>query len=419
MRLKQQIIGILRWIEKYSKTDMVYLASGGFWLALGKIIFNVSGFLLVIAFANFLPKQVYGTYQYVLSVAGILAIPTLSGMNTAIVRSVARGYEGSLLPALKTQLRWGVLGGIAGLIIAGYYFLNNNIALTTSFLIVAVFVPLMNSFMIYEAFWIGKKRFDIQVKYSAIIRIVSTIALIASLLLTKNLIFIFLIYFASYTTLYFIFLQITIKKIPPNAKQDPSVISYGKHLSLIDIVAGVASQLDKILIWYFLGAESLAIYFFAVSPVQQVRAFFKALRPLTLAKLSQYNNEKSKVTLLKKIVKLFPVIALIIVIYIFLAPYAYQVFFPQYMKSVLYSQLYALSLLSVPQILFIIFLTSQKKTKELYIFYSIFYFTQILLLAILLPLYGMLGAVIALTATQFLNFGILLFLFKKAKIIGL
>ena len=235
MKFKQKIINILRWSQKYTKTDMVYLTVGGFWLTLGRIVFSISGFLLIIAFANLLSKETYGTYQYVLSVANILAIPTLSGMNNAMVRAIAQGYEGSLIPALKTQIRWGVLGGVASLGVAGYYFLNNNITLTVSFLIIAIFIPLMNPFSIYQSFWNGKKRFDIQAKYNIVIRILAISALIITVLLTKNLIFIFGVYFASYTLLYFIFLKITIRKISPAGKQDPQAISYGKHLSLINI----------------------------------------------------------------------------------------------------------------------------------------------------------------------------------------
>ena len=82
MYFKQKLISILRWSEKYTQTDMVYLTRGGFWLILGKIVFNISGFLLIIAFANLLSKEAYGTYQYVLSVASILAIPTLSPIPT-------------------------------------------------------------------------------------------------------------------------------------------------------------------------------------------------------------------------------------------------------------------------------------------------------------------------------------------------
>ena len=418
MYFKQKLISILRWSEKYTQTDMVYLTRGGFWLILGKIVFNISGFLLIIAFANLLSKEAYGTYQYVLSVASILAIPTLSGMNSAIVRAVAQGYEGSLLPAISTQIRWGILGGLASLGVAGYYFFTHNTTLALSFLIISFFIPLMNPLANYQAFWTGKKRFDVQTKYNTVIRLLAVGALIATLLLTKNLIFVFTVYFASYTLLYFIFFTITFKKIPPSQKQDPKAIPYGKHLSLLDIMGAIASQLDKILLWYFLGPEALAIYMFATAPVQQTKALFKTLRPLALPKFSQYHTEKSKADLFKKVVKFFPVMAFVTISYIILIPYFFGIFLPQYAESIPYSQLFAMTMLFIPQILLITFLTAQKKTKELSIFQSSFYLVQAALLVILLPFYGILGAVLALTLNQILNFFLLLFLFKSAKITG-
>jgi O-antigen/teichoic acid export membrane protein len=192
----------LRWSEKYFKTDMVYLARGGFWLTLGQTISSLSSFLLVVAFANLLPKETYGTYKYVLSIAGILAISTLSGMSTAIIQAVARGYEGSLVPALKTKIRWGLLGGLAGLILAGYYFYQGNITLTVSFLISAVFLPFMDSFGIYDAFLQGRKLFDISAKYGIISQIIAVIILITTLFFTKNLFFILFVYFLDFTSFF-------------------------------------------------------------------------------------------------------------------------------------------------------------------------------------------------------------------------
>ncbi len=64
--LRAKICNFLRWSEKYIKTDMIYLVKGGFWLTLGQIISSVSSLLLVIAFANLLPKETYGIYKYFL-----------------------------------------------------------------------------------------------------------------------------------------------------------------------------------------------------------------------------------------------------------------------------------------------------------------------------------------------------------------
>ncbi len=70
-------------------------------------------------------------------------------MNTALTRAIAKGYEGSVLPAIKTKIRWGLLGGISGLILAGYYWHGNNTNLAIGFLITAIFIPFLDSLNIY------------------------------------------------------------------------------------------------------------------------------------------------------------------------------------------------------------------------------------------------------------------------------
>ena len=74
---------------------MMYLAQGGFWIALGHIVNGLLAFSLIVAFANLLSKETYGIYRYILSIAGVLNIFVLSGMGTAISRSVASGNEGA------------------------------------------------------------------------------------------------------------------------------------------------------------------------------------------------------------------------------------------------------------------------------------------------------------------------------------
>src|SRR5690606_7328003 len=99
--VKTRLYKLLRWSERYTKTDMVYLARGGTWLTLGTIAATALAFISALVFANFLPKDVYGTYSFVLSMAAILAIPTLHGMMTATARAVARGYDGTATKAFS------------------------------------------------------------------------------------------------------------------------------------------------------------------------------------------------------------------------------------------------------------------------------------------------------------------------------
>ncbi len=343
-RLKKITYKLLRESEKYTKTDMVYLAKGGFWLGLGQVISNISAFALSIAFANLLPREIYGTYKYILSLFGILTIFSLPGVNTAVVQAIARGYEGSFYQAFKIKLKWGALGSITALGMAIYYWLNSNTDLPIPLLLVAIFLPLMQASQIYSSLFAGRKLFSWQTKFSTINRLVSLISMISVMFLTNNLIWIIVVYLLN-NTLTNAFLYFLAKtKFKPNKKNDPQIISYGKHLSVINVISTIASYLDRLLIFHYLGPVELAIYSFAASPINQIKALFKSISTLAMPKLAQRSFKEIDAVLFKRLFKLFLLGGAIALFYIIVAPYFYKIFFPKYLDSIFFSQLLAITI---------------------------------------------------------------------------
>lgn len=411
--LKLTIINILRKSQKFTGTDNIYIAKYGTYLTIGNVISMAAAFLLSIAFARLLPKEIYGQYRYILSIMAILAISSLQGMNAAIIQGVARGFEGVLKKGFKTKLKWSLLGSLASIGVAVYFWLQGNLEFTASFLIIAVFLPLFKGGEIYQSFLTGKKLFGKRVTYTVLIQVLSTISIILTLFLTKNLIILILVYFCSYSILRIFFLFLIIKKIKPNRKNDPKTISYGKHLSFIGIIVLIAQQIDKILLFHFMGPINLAVYSFATLPVQYIRNPLQTIQELALPKLSARSKEEIKKTLPKKLIKATFLIIIVIIIYAVLAPYFYKIFYPQYMESVFYSRLFSLTLLVFPVSMMMISLQAKMKAKELFISSTINSIIKIGLLAILIPLYGILGVIIAMLLSQVFYFFIVWFLFKR------
>jgi len=411
--LKSKLYKILRRSEKYTKTDMVYLARGGFWLSLGKIVGTIASFLSALAFANLLPKEIYGTYKYILTLLGTLAIFTLPGMNTAIVQAVARGYEGSFYQAFKTKLKWGCLGSLTAIILGLYYWYQGNIVLPIPLFLCAVFLPLMETSQIYISLLGGKKLFSYQVKYSAISRILSVTAMIAVLFLTDNLIWIITVYFISNTLINTFFYFFTKFKFRPNKKEDPQTLSYGKHLTLMSVIGIIAGNLDKILLWHFFGAAQLAIFSFAYAPVNNITKTFSSLKVLVLPKLSQRSIPELKQSAPGKALRFLIILVPIAIIYIFIAPYIYRYFFPQYQSSVIYSQALAFTILFPAIIPLTEIFKAHKRTKELYLFSTINPIFKIILLILLIPPFGIWGLIITRLAQWILEIIIVVIFFKE------
>ena len=404
----------LRKTQKYTGTDNIYLAKGGFWLTLGQIISTAASFLLAVAFANLLDPIVYGNYRYVLSLVGILGIFALPGMGTAITQTVARGLEGSFYKGFKEKMKFGVLGSIATIGLAAYYFLRGNYTLSIPLLISAIFLPLMLASQVYGSFLVGRKLFNFQVKYSSLSQIISVGAMISALFLTKNLFWLIAVYFVSHTFLNFFFYLCTKKKFKPNKKEDPETLSFGKHLSLMDIFTQIAFYLDHILVFHYLGAAGVAIYHFAIIPPEQIKGLLKSIQPLALPKFAQKDKEEIKKTIFKKMAKFLLFLLPTVVIYIIIAPFLYKFIFPQYLNSIFYSQLFILSLFCVPfSFLGITALQSQKAQKQLYQLNISSSIIQIILLFFLTYFYGLLGVIWARIISRFVGASLSLWLVKQ------
>ncbi|HUT22277.1 MAG TPA: oligosaccharide flippase family protein [Candidatus Bipolaricaulota bacterium] len=413
-KIKEKLKQILRWTQKWTKIDMIYLAKGGFWLTFGQIVMAASDFALMILLANFLPPEIYGAYRYILSIVAILILFSLSGMNTAIIQAVSRGFEGSVSKGLKERIKWGAIGSIASIGFAIYYWYLGNWEYASIFFSVAAFIPFIDSFNLYKGVLVGRKEFKSLSLYNIVFLIGFTIVLGLTIFFTDKILFIFLVYFIYNALLPLLFYLHLRKQKPFNDAADPKTVSYGKHLSLMGVLGNIANQLDKVLIFQFLGPVEVAIYSIAISPIQQLKTrYLVNLNNLVLPKITNRNISELKKSIPMKLLMFFIILAVITALYILLVPYIYKIIFPQYPESVIYSQIFGLSLLVYPTMLITNVLVAKSRNKELYITRFINPIIKIILLIILVPLYRIWGAIIAVIFTEFLSSLILLFFFMK------
>ncbi len=395
-KLKSKVVNLLRWSEQYTKTDMVYLVKEGGWLSFAKGFEIAAGTLLAIAFANLVPQEVYGNYKFVVSAAGIIGAFTLTGMGTAITQSVARGYDGALKQGFKETLKWSVGIIVVALGAAGYYYLQGNSTLAIGMLLIAVSQPILKSSKLFEGFLEGKKDFKTQSFYLSIWEAVEVAALILTLFLTDNVLIILGVFFAANAILPLLLYQLTLTNYQPDNKSNSETLTFGKHLSVMQILSQIAKHIDKVLVFHFLGAAELAIYSFAVLPVQKMGMGRGIIGSLALPKFSDTDMPTLKRTLPRKVLIFFGACLVVVLAFILSAPYIYDLVFPQYVESVRYAQMFSLSILLFPATLFGQSLKGHARTKELYISSVGTNILKIVLLLILLPPFGLWGAIYVL-----------------------
>lgn len=405
-RLKNPLYRILRWSEKYTKTDMVYLASGGFWLSVGQIISTLSILALAVAFANLVPPETYGTYKYLLAVAAIFSLFTLPGMNTAIARSVARGDRSTVRTATKMRIIWGLLGTIVAIAGGAYYFANGNVELAIALILIGAFLPIFDTYTLYNAYLTGIKNFKKQSLFYFVSQGLSTLLLITVLIFTNNVLLLLLAYFIPLTAIRFLFYKKTEKEFTFMAP-DKETIRYGKHLSFLDIFGIVAGNIDKVLLWKFLGPTQLAIYAFAVAIPEQIKGPLKGVSSVALPKFATQAPEHVRLffrSFWYKVGVYSFLLFIISLIYIGVAPLLFKVLFPSYLESVLYSQILALSLFTGAQSIPAALLSAHKRTRTQYILATTRAMIQIILLIVLVSQFGIMGVIIAIVVTNVFNF---------------
>lgn len=413
-KIREKIYHILRWSEKYTKTDMVYLGKGGFWLTFGQVIASGAALILSIAFANLLPKEDYGNYRYILSLFSIFIIFSLSGTNTSIIQAVAKGAEGSFWKIFKAKIKWSLLGSVFSIIFSAYYLLQNNTLIGYSLLIIAIFLPWFEASNLYQSLLHGRKNFRSATTWINFNSGLSLIIMLSVLWLTDNILIILITYLGSHILLQLIATWLTIKQNPLNKKNEDKSLKFGIHLSLMEIFKTISGQIDKILVFHYLGAGNLALYAFIIAPISQSKSFILNIKSLALPKLSQAKTEEAVQNLPAKIRKLEVLVVIIIAIYIIMAPFLFKTLLPQYIEAVPYSQIYAITLLFLPRSLLSTLMVAKIKQKELYSIRLIAPLWKIIILFIFLKYWGLWGMVWGTILSEFGQFFLYDYFYKRA-----
>lgn len=419
---KKKINPFLDWISQKFKMDAHYLAKGGFWLSLGTVLSLLISFGLIVAFGHFITPEEYGNYGYILSWIGIFSIFSLSGMGIAITKETASGSTTALMDGFKAKLKWGILASLIAIIVGLYFLLvEKNSQIYLPVFLSSLFIPFLNATGIYSSFLSGKKLFKLKVKYSLINQIGYTISVLFVLLTIPSVFWLVFAYFASQTLIHTIFFIKVKNQFPEQKssikKQDQkSLVRYGRHLTFISLIETIAGQLDKLIIFSVLNPASLAIYSFALVGPAKIKSLLKIINQLAFPKLAAKGKKEAHKVVTSRLKEFFALSVISIIAYYFLAPYFYKFFFPQYIESISYSQMLALTIISFPASIITTYFQAQEKTKKLYLIKTSISLIRIVFLAVFINILGLMGAVITTISIAIIGLAINLIVFKKKNI---
>ncbi len=411
--MQDTLVRALRWSERYTRTDMVYLAQAGWWLNIGVVVTSVLSLLLSIAYANLLSPTTYGLYQYFLSVSGLIASLSLPFMNSAVAQAVARGYEGVLRKAVTAQIQWMPIPMVIGISVAIYYLVHGVFTIGIGLILIAILTPLTNVFNTYVAYFEGKRDFRGGFYLSSLVSIVTYGSMFLALILTKNAIALIVVNLGAnlLITIYAYYKTLQIYK--PNNNVDPETIPFGRKLSVLS-VAGLLNQVDSVLVFHFLGSVQLAVYSFAILLPERVGSLLNFIGTAALPGFANQSLSYIRTHIFAKIWRVALAGLIAAIAYAIAAPLIFHILFPKYLTSIPYTQAFAIiiALIGITNIVNSL-LYAKRFTREIYV---VGFIQPILLILLQIPLlikYGIAGMIAAQLITSVVTITLTLVLFFK------
>lgn len=387
-------------IKEYEKRyglNIVNIIKDESWVYLRQSISMIVGLATSVVFARLASKEVFGQYKFIVTLLAVFSIFSMPGLSTAVLQSVARGYEGSYKKAVRTRFLWSLLGIPALLIVGAYYYQYNNQIIGICLMMSSAFFPLLNALNMWDNFLQGKKRFDMTAKYGSIQATINAAAMIAILFVNaNNLILIFAAYLVSNSLLTCLLFLKSLRYIENNM-EDNECTGYGYFVTTANIVGTVAKNIDRILIGSLLGAPELAVYAIAIVIPMNITNLLKlSWSPFT----PRFCQEEIKMgTVLERGKRVILPLALMIfggalLYWLFIDDIILLLFEQKYIDSIIYSKVLLLMiLLSIPNIFLGKFSMAKKNKKAIMGGYHIFPFLKLFIMYSFIYLWGLMGAV--------------------------
>ena len=410
---KKRLLGFQNLVQ----VDLFYMARGSFWTTISFVMSSIFSLALIWAFGNLLSKETYGLYRYILSISGAIGFLTFSGLNTAVTQAVARGSDSILPYAVKVQAKWNQVYLLASLVAAGYYWFQGNTTIAVGLAIIGALFPLTTAMNSYGSYLVGKKDFKTAAFYGMISNLLYSAAMIFTLFKTENILFIIAVYGISNFLLMLIFYRQTLKRIPtrvPTEKEKKELFHFGKHISVTHIFSTISQYVDKIVIFHFLGPVAMAVYGLAMAIPERIRGYTKNIGSLILPRLSEKDMREIIPAFYKRSFQCLFLGVAVSLLYIWGAPYIYRWFLPQYLDSILYSQVISLSFIfTIPGTYMGTVFNSQKLIKTIYLSSLTAHISKIVLLIIFGAFWGVWGVIIAMLGVYMLGLILNFFLWSR------
>jgi O-antigen/teichoic acid export membrane protein len=383
-------------ILRYFSADIRKVTSDSFIVLVSHSFNLLYGFTLSYLSTRIFLPEVYGSYQFVLSILGMLGFLKLNGMTNALARDV-NVHDKS--PIIFTMRRYALFTSSISLLLIlaiPLLLLWDRIELWPMFVVAAIFTPLdatVTTF--FSAIITGKSQFKIALYYSLLLKTLQIIGLILIFTFFPSPTLLILLTFLLSIILYGNFLRKNVAQYDDGSAHN-RIFSYGVQLSIATIPTIIVWYIDSMMIAALFGMSQLAMFSVALIVPEQFKQIFKELLSVTFSHQSRGKDtiQRRRNLLWYCTIGTIPFIFAIIAYY-YAAPYIFEWIFPRYagaevlfMSRVAFATLIVMPWNLVPQ-----YLEAQgyvDQVKYINIISSVLF---AFCLITLIPLYGLIGAI--------------------------
>lgn len=370
---------------------------------------TASAVLLTVLLAHFFSPETFGEYTYLITLAGILSVVLMLGMKMAILRAAARGGRQMLLLGTRYQLRFLPLFLL--LFIGAVLFLKGSLftPLVVFVGLAAAFFHLADNYLFLLA---GEERF----REGAVRKLVVNTGLLLSVVLaayvTRNAVQSTFFYFLIPALLHGWFFIRESRAVPPATSQESSgYLALGRQLSFVGVLGVAGLYFDRLVVGSVLGLAPLAFYSIAYAYGSQLSSAAKVLAVVALPDSARLTPAATAHALRRYLPLLVAgIVGLALLMMLLASPLIHLLFPGAYTESIRFAQI--LPIIIIPKALGTFFariVEVQGNPRAIYQVNLVGYLVELLFIAVLTPLYGLTGLIVAKGIAYVVYFGVALF----------
>ncbi len=280
----------LDWLGMKSGLNLRYLLRNGNWVSLRFLIVSLTGFLLSYFFAKFGTKELLGQYQIILSILSIVSVVSFLGLNSSAMEAVVQGRDASVLRTARLIFRFSWVGVPILIILGGYYiFFQKQVLLGETLIFSSLLFPFLYAASPWSVYYEGKQLFKESSLRVIILNILLTTSLMAGIMGGLDVFWLIGIYLVLNVLVQGKYLYAIAQSIRDKTN-DFIDTKFGILVSFQKFASGLSSTLTPLVVSFFFGVESLAIYFIAYYAISALSSFlnniFALYFPILFKKVS-------------------------------------------------------------------------------------------------------------------------------------